>query len=119
MKETIKAGAEYLALSMEAIAGLIIAIGAIRALYNYIRHKAAPPRESMRWSFLQTLIFALEFLLAADILLTAVAPSWNEIGQLGAIAAIRIALNYFLTREMKDIEKQEKKDLSALKEDEH
>lgn len=31
---------------------------------------------------------------------TAVAPSFTEIGQLAAIAAIRTALNYFLGREI-------------------
>ena len=36
----------------------------------------------------------------ADILRTAVEPSWDEIGRLAAIAAIRTALNYFLQREI-------------------
>ena len=43
---------------------------------------------------------ALEFELAADILRTAVAPTWNEIGQLAAIAALRTLLNYFLQKEI-------------------
>jgi len=43
---------------------------------------------------------ALEFLLGADILRTAVAPSWQEIGQLAAIVVIRTFLNYFLQREL-------------------
>ena len=46
------------------------------------------------------LALALEFLLAADILRTAVAPSWSEIGQLAAIATIRTALNFFLQIEI-------------------
>ena len=45
---------------------------------------------------------ALEFQLGADIISTAVAPSWDQIGKLGAIAVIRTALNYFLSREMKE-----------------
>ncbi len=45
------------------------------------------------------LALGLEFLLAADILRTAVAPTWEDIGQLAAIAAIRTGLNYFLGRE--------------------
>jgi uncharacterized membrane protein len=36
-----------------------------------------------------------------------VAPSWEDIGKLAAIAAIRTALNYFLEKELKDIEKRE------------
>ena len=45
-------------------------------------------------------MLGLEFQLAADVLKTAVAPSFTEIGQLAAIAAIRTLLNYFLTKEM-------------------
>ena len=44
--------------------------------------------------------------MAADIVKTAVAPSWDEIGQLAAIVAIRILLNYFLTRDMNYLEQE-------------
>ncbi|WP_375136337.1 DUF1622 domain-containing protein [Azohydromonas australica] len=40
--------------------------------------------------------------LAADIQSTSAAPTWERIGKLAAIAVIRTALNYFLSREMKD-----------------
>jgi hypothetical protein len=43
---------------------------------------------------------ALELQLGADILSTAIAPSWDQIGKLGAVAIIRTALNFFLMREM-------------------
>jgi uncharacterized membrane protein len=46
------------------------------------------------------LALALEFQLGVDILSTAIAPSWQQIGKLGAIAVIRTGLNYFLSREM-------------------
>ena len=48
------------------------------------------------------LVLTLEFQLGADILSTAVAPPWNEIGKLGAIAVIRTTLNFFLSREMQE-----------------
>lgn len=48
------------------------------------------------------LLLALEFELAADVLRTAISPTWDDVGKLGAIAAIRTALNYFLE---KDIDK--------------
>ena len=35
------------------------------------------------------LLLALEFELAADIIRSAIAPTWQDIGQLGAIAVIR------------------------------
>jgi uncharacterized membrane protein len=52
------------------------------------------------------LALALEFQLGADILSTAIAPSWEQIGKLGAIAVIRTALNFFLSKEMAQERKQ-------------
>jgi uncharacterized membrane protein len=54
----------------------------------------------VRLTLARFLAIALEFQLGADILSTAVAPSWDAIGKLAAIAVIRTALNYFLSREM-------------------
>ncbi len=48
------------------------------------------------------LLLALEFELAADVLQTAISPTWDDVGKLAAIAAIRTVLNFFLE---KDIEK--------------
>jgi uncharacterized membrane protein len=47
------------------------------------------------------LALGLEFQLASDLLRTAVAPSFEEIGKLASVAAIRTALNYFLNQEIK------------------
>ena len=46
------------------------------------------------------LALALEFELAADIIRTAIAPTWTEIGLLAAIVIIRTAINYFLQRDI-------------------
>jgi uncharacterized membrane protein len=43
---------------------------------------------------------ALEFQLGADILATSVAPSWDLLGMLGAIAVLLSSVELFLTREM-------------------
>ncbi len=50
------------------------------------------------------LTLAIEFELAADILRTAVTPTWNDIGQLAAIVVLRTVLNYFLQREVSKAE---------------
>jgi uncharacterized membrane protein len=57
-------------------------------------------KEEVRLRLGRWLALALEFELGADILRTAVAPTWSEIGQLAAIAAVRTALNFFLQREI-------------------
>lgn len=42
----------------------------------------------------------VSLLLAADLVDTAIAPSWDQIGQLAAIAAIRTGLGFFLERDI-------------------
>jgi uncharacterized membrane protein len=108
MEELFKAFAETVAIGVEACAALFIAIGAIEALYLIIRRYAPHPNTSVLrrkeiWvRFAVWLLLALEFELAADVLRTAISPTWDDVGMLAAIAAIRTALNYFLE---KDIEK--------------
>ena len=45
---------------------------------------------------------ALTFQLAADIIESSIAPTWESIGQLGAVAVIRTFLNYFLERDLNE-----------------
>jgi len=96
---------QWLKLGVETIGALLIAVGVAVALVQLIRLYFTGRRSvftGVRLTLARYLALALEFQLGADILSTAVAPSWNEIGQLGAIAVIRTALNFFLSREIKD-----------------
>jgi len=63
----------------------------------------APPtigRRAIWLRFAGWIILALEFALGADIIRTAIAPTWPDIGELAAISTIRIALGLFLERDM-------------------
>jgi len=105
--EVFKSIASYIAVAVEAGAALLILIGAAEGLYKMLwrffgRQWVSGSRTEIRVEFGVWLLLGLEFELAADIIRTAISPSWNDIGQLAAIAAIRTALNYFLE---KDIEK--------------
>src|SRR5262245_9736997 len=55
---------------------------------------------TVRLGLARYLALALELQLGADIIGTAISPSWQQIAELGAIAIIRTGLNYFLSREM-------------------
>ncbi len=95
----------WLKLIVETTGAFIIGLGVFTALYKFARALIPPQFErynDIRLTLARYLALALEFQLGADILSTAIAPSWNQIGKLGAIAVIRTALNYFLTREMKE-----------------
>ena len=51
------------------------------------------------------LLLGLEFALAADIISSVISPTWQDIGELGAIAVIRTFLNYFLERDLENAER--------------
>lgn len=96
---------QWVKLCVEALGALIIGLGVLTAAAQFVRALVPPRVESyngIRLTLARYLALALEFQLGADILSTAVAPSWDQIGKLGAIAVIRTLLNYFLTREMRD-----------------
>lgn len=93
----------WLKLLIETTGALIIAIGVVLAFAEFIKTLSAAKPDGytkIRLLLARYLALALEFQLGADILSTAISPSWDQIGKLGAIAVIRTALNYFLSREM-------------------
>ncbi|MEJ0009480.1 MAG: DUF1622 domain-containing protein [Alphaproteobacteria bacterium] len=97
--------AHGIALLLEAVSVLLIALGAGEAVMRLLKrglHASATQgiRRDAWLSFARWLLLALEFTLAADIVKTAIAPSWDDIGQLAAIAAIRTFLNYFLEHDL-------------------
>ncbi len=95
----------WLKLAIELMGAIVIGLGFIVAAYKFARSLVPSQLESynkIRLTLARYLALALEFQLGADILSTAIAPSWTQIGKLGAIAVIRTALNYFLTREMRE-----------------
>jgi uncharacterized membrane protein len=89
---------------VEGAAALLITIGAAEAfVMSLVRFRAPTPQKMRIWMHFATwLLLGLEFELAADVIRTAIAPTWSDIGQLASIAAIRTFLSYFLD---KDIEK--------------
>lgn len=92
--------------AVEILAAIIIGIAVLKVLYRYLSFlytKNISSKEEIRVQFGSSVAVALELMLGADVLATAVAPSWNDIGQLAAIAVIRTALNYFLGKELKEI----------------
>lgn len=104
-EEFSKQSTLWLAQAIELCAGLLIGLAAMQATWRslqlfFSRLGPATDTEEVRLTLGRWLGLALEFELAADILRTAVAPTWNEIGQLAAIIVLRTALNYFLQREI-------------------
>lgn len=102
----------YISHALEIIAALVIAAALLQLIFNYCKTftqgKTGLSAEEARVKFGSAVAVALELLLGADVLATAVAPSWNDIGKLAAIATIRTILNYFLERELKHMHQLKK-----------
>ena len=100
--------ATILKLIIEGIAIAIIAFSVLKTVPKFIRSYRRKDSEEfyreIRLDLGLSLALSLEFLLAADIVGTAVTPSWEAIGLLAAIAGIRTFLNYFLHKEVKELE---------------
>lgn len=98
----------------ELAAVFIIAVAILQALWRVLKIligqiQIHTSKENLRLDLGRWLAISLEFLLAADIIMTAIAPSWEEIGKLAAITLIRTALNYFLQKEIEANEKRMEK----------
>jgi uncharacterized membrane protein len=101
----VQSAVEWLRLVIESMGALVIAVGLVVAIALFVRSAAAHRGfdfNPVRLAFARHLALALELQLAADILSTAIAPSWDGIGKLAAIAVIRTALNYFLMLELRN-----------------
>lgn len=97
---------QAIARGVEFAAAVIIAIAAVEATIKALaiflrRNSPGSAKNEVRMTLGRWLAVALEFELAADILNTAVTPTWSDIEKLAAIAALRTALNYFLEREIR------------------
>ena len=103
-KETLVSAVQWIRLVVEAAGAAFILVGVVSAAVGvasgFWGHKGNATFSEGRLTLARYLALALEFQLGADVLSTAIAPTWDQIGKLGAIAVIRTALNYFLRREM-------------------
>jgi uncharacterized membrane protein len=101
---------------VEAMGAAIIAVGVVVAFMVYVLSELRirpVAYEHVRLLLGRFLALGLEFQLAADILKTAVSPSWTDIEQLAAIAGIRTVLNYFLAQEVEKAAEMEEHGMLA------
>ena len=110
MEELLAEVVGVLVTVVEACGAVVIIVGAVwafaRFLWVAVRGRTAAAFVPIRLTLGRFLALGLEFQLASDVLTTAVAPSFEEIAELAAIATIRTALNYFLGREIAEERRQ-------------
>ena len=105
MGELFVRAADIAARLVEVAAVLVVVFGAAQAFVQLVPLAFLPrashgARKAIWRGFGMWLLLGLEFALAADIIASVVSPTWEDIGQLGAIAVIRTFLNYFLEQDL-------------------
>jgi uncharacterized membrane protein len=123
MKELLDVIALNTIMVIHAMALVIISIGTIQAFLLSLRtiFNPSPIGNHFHYIYLQYaryLVGGLTFQLAADIIESSLATKWewDEIGRLAAIAVIRTFLNFFLERDVSEMERREAKPQGALDE---
>jgi len=104
LEELLRAVVGYLIIGVEACGAFVIATGVIRTIVGYcsscvFSHRPAD-MVSLRITLGKSLVMALEFQVAADILKTGLSTTWEDILQLTAILAVRTVMNILLEREL-------------------
>ena len=110
MEALLQDAARLVALALQGIAIVMVAIGSATVLVAGVRLALASRRDDVQaralWHrYARWLVAALTFQLGADIVGTSFAPAWDEIGRLAAVAAIRTFLSYFLDHEIESSRK--------------
>ena len=86
---------------------IIIVVGTVEAFvvaFSILPKERDSRRNSAVWlRYAHWLVAGLTFQLAADIIETSIAPTWDDIGRLTAIAVIRTFLNFFLERDLSEV----------------
>ena len=95
----------------QILAMIVIFIGIFKALIIYFKDilftkKSFIALKESRLEIGHSFSLGLAFLIGASILKTILAPTWDDIGQLAAIIAIRTALNFFLLRDVETLFKK-------------
>ena len=110
MEEFFVQAAGAAVLLIEAAAVLVVSFGSLEALCKLVVVMTRPSashgmRKAIWRRFGVWLLLGLEFALAADIITSVISPTWQDIGELGAIAVIRTFLNYFLEHDLENAER--------------
>jgi uncharacterized membrane protein len=107
MFELVLAIIEWLSLFLSFVGVILVLFGSILAAYHIFTIEVKRPKntfhkyEDAKRVFIQKLIFALDFFVAADILKLVVRPSsLEELFVIGGIVAIRTTLSHFLGKEI-------------------
>jgi len=99
---------ELITFIISGLGALVVIWGIAESIKAFISLKFLPngrdtvsESEAIRQRLGAHLLLGLEIFIAADIISSAVSPSWEKLGILAATVGIRTVLSYFLRMELK------------------
>jgi uncharacterized membrane protein len=95
---------------VEACGAMIVVIEVLRTIVGYVSmlfRRNPVHMNTLRLRLGQSLVMGLEFQVAADVLKTALAPTWSDMGLLAALIGVRTVLNFLLEREVQMLKGEE------------
>jgi len=112
MHEWMNFIADFAITGIHAMALILVVFGTLQAFVHSVRAMVNPSATGghFRTAYIQYarwLVAGLTFQLAADIIESAFSPGWEDVGRLAAIATIRTFLNFFLERDLAELERRE------------
>jgi uncharacterized membrane protein len=103
-QETLQMIFSYIIVAVELLGALVVVVGVARAVVYWFRHVVIDydthEITALRVQLGKSMVMALEFQVAADILKTGLSPTWEDILLLAATITLRTVLNYLLEREL-------------------
>ena len=106
MENLLRTSISYVVPFVEACGALVILLAVLRTMWRYVpiylRHEPGQ-LVPLRLQLGQSLVMGIELQVAADILKTALSPTWNDMLLLASLIGLRTVLNYFLEREMQSL----------------
>jgi len=99
----------HISVGIGGLGAVVIGYGVLNGLIRFIRaelrmlrgFKAAPERQQLRQALGDYLLLGLEFLIAADIIVTLMAPDLQSLLILGAIVVVRTLISVSLQFELR------------------
>ncbi|MBR1224590.1 MULTISPECIES: DUF1622 domain-containing protein [unclassified Bradyrhizobium] len=112
MKQWLVFATENAIVFIDALALVIIVVGTVEAFFGGLRAMLGSPsgheRRDIWLRYARWLVAGLTFQLAADIIETSITTSWEAVGRIAAIALIRTFLNYFLDRDLEEVNRRQR-----------
>ncbi|PKL64815.1 MAG: hypothetical protein CVV32_06990 [Methanomicrobiales archaeon HGW-Methanomicrobiales-3] len=99
----------FFALILGMAGAVLIIYGGLKAIVKVLLleiRKGLYTYNSVRRELTDKIVFGLEFLIAADILTTVIAPTQEELINLAVVVVIRTILGYFLAKEAAEFDLQ-------------